>query len=249
MTDNIISKSTIEQVYKEYQTRYNISLPIIQNINYINDDGFWAKFNTGDLYNKEYILHINNDLVDKNKKFIKQVLFHEFTHLSDSLLFLHETLKNFTDIMNSYSEFHASKREMIERIEEVGENDITLQTEITHIGILTIDSFMDQSFNFMYRDLIKMSNNNSESNLFYDTNHIYYFYGYLSALKYFGVNYLVKIYEIPADFLIDIENIQKMLLDDTVNIDDIKSTYQKLVENIKKQCAFNQIMNNFKKRT
>lgn len=40
MTDNIISKSTIEQVYKEYQTRYNISLPIIQNINYINDDGF-----------------------------------------------------------------------------------------------------------------------------------------------------------------------------------------------------------------
>ena len=76
MTDNIISKSTIEQVYKEYQTRYNISLPIIQNINYINDDGFWAKFNTGDLYNKEYILHINNDLVDKNKKFIKQVLSH-----------------------------------------------------------------------------------------------------------------------------------------------------------------------------
>lgn len=244
MNSSNLNDIFIKQKYKEYQTRYNISLPNIQKINHTNDDSSWARFDTEDLYNTVYILHINNNLADKNEKFIKQVLYHEFTHLTDSLLFLKRSLKTFTDIMISYSEFHAAKREMVERIEEVKNNIISLQTEITHAGILTIDSFIEQSFNFMKNDLIKMSNNN-ESDLFYDTNHIYYFYGYLSALKDFGINYMVKIHEIPAEFLIDIDNIQKILLKDVINIDEVISTYQSLEKDIRRQFAFNQIMNKF----
>ena len=121
MSKNILNDLLIQELYKKYQFRYSISLPEIQKIVYRNNTNVWAYFKTEDLYNKRYILYVDSKLLKNRKQFIKQLLYHEFTHLADSMLFVDRTLKEFKYIMPSYSEFHASKREMIERIEQTNE--------------------------------------------------------------------------------------------------------------------------------
>lgn len=71
----------IKQTYKNFQKEYELNLPDIKSVEYDKNCNYWGQFNTKDLYNRKYILHISDDLMIKNKKFIKQVLYHEFTHL------------------------------------------------------------------------------------------------------------------------------------------------------------------------
>lgn len=148
----------IKQTYKNYQKENNLKLPDISEVKYDKTDEFWGKFNTQDLYNKNYILHICDDLLSENKKFMKQILYHEFTHLSDSLRFVDKSYKDFECIMQSYSEYHAAEVEMIERLNEI-EQPVTLSSDIYHIGILTLESFMRQTFEHLLRDTNNMSNN------------------------------------------------------------------------------------------
>lgn len=212
----------VKNKYDEYKIKYNIKLPSITDIHYTKNESFWARFNSPDLYNRIYILYIDESLLNENKKFIKQILFHEFTHLCDSLDILCKPIEEFKKIMISYSEFHASEREMIERLEETNENSLSLQTEIIHVGILTIESFMNQTYNFMCDDLIKMSNNDDLQSFYYNTSHIYYFYGYIRALHKFKIDYNFKL--IP-EFLSEISEIQNTLLQDEININKVLSDY------------------------
>ena len=244
MGNNTLDNILIEEIYKKYQSRYNISLPKIQNIKRVNNSEAWARFVSDDLYNKKYILYIDKDLLNKNKKFIKQILYHEFTHLADSLNFLNKTADEFKNIMSSYSEFHASKREMVERLEEIDDSsNISLHTEIIHAGILTIESFMGQSFELMKKDLVQMSSNTFE-NFYYNTNHIYYFYGFVKALQCFNIDYPINIFSLPSTFLLQIEEIQKILLSDNIIMDKLIVNHLKLEDTIKNQCIINKILNN-----
>lgn len=121
MANNIVFEIQVRQIREQYQKRYDISIPQIQKIIIQKNDNIWAKFQANDLYNKKYKLYINTNLLKMNKKFIKQILFHEFTHLRDSALFLNRDIEEYKNIMSSYSEFHASECEMIERLEEIEE--------------------------------------------------------------------------------------------------------------------------------
>lgn len=245
MGNNTLNNVLIEQLYKKYQSRYNISLPKIKNIRYTNNVTYWAEFNSNDLYNKKYTLYINKALLITNKKFIEQVLYHEFTHLTDSLKFLDKSIDEFKNIMISYSEFHASKREMIGRLEYVETNNITLNTEIIHAGVLTIESFMKQSFNLMKKDLVRMSNNTFE-NFYYDTNYIYYFYGFVKALQKFNLDYETNIFDLPTTFILQIKEIENILLDDVINIDNLCKAHLKLEDSIKNQCILNKVKKNIR---
>ena len=236
---NNVNDLFIQEMYKKYQAKYNLSLPSIDKICYVKDVDFWARFNSDDLYNKKYVLYVDANLLDQNKKFIKQILFHEFTHLSDSLDYLSYSIDDFKRIMTSYSEFNASKREMVERLEEVSDESISLQTEITHAGILTINSFMKQSYEFMIKDLKKMYDNNDLHDFFYDTSHIYYFYGYLSALHQFGIEYF---YAPASEFLLITMNIEKTLIQsESIDVEKVLSTYKDMEKAVKDQYKFNRI--------
>ena len=242
MNKSTINTAMIQQVYRTYQKKYNLSLPKITSIKYVNSKNFWAQFLSEDLYNQKYILYIDNSLLVRNKKFIKQTLFHEFTHLSDSLNFLNNNYEEFKIIMISYSEFHASKREMIERIEEVEENNVNLQTNITHEGILTIQSFMDQTFVHMKNDLEKMSKNKSLEHFFYETNNIYYFYGYVSALQKFNIAYNINVHELNIIFYTNIFEIQNNLLQKDIDIKNLVALHTKLIENIQNLYTINKMI-------
>lgn len=237
---NVTFNLLIEEIYQEYQTKYKVSLPKIDKVHFVSNQDFWAEFNASDLYNKKYELYIDSSLFDTNNKFIRQILFHEFTHLYDSLNYIEKTFDDYKKIMISYSEFHASQREMIERLEEVKTQDISLQTPITHIGILNLQSYMDQSYRMMCEDLKKMYNNDNEKEFFYNTSHIFYFYGYISALQKFKINYY---YTLPIEFMLQLIKIEDTLIkSDNIDNEKVISSYIELEKSVIDQYKLNQIL-------
>ena len=231
----------IQQIYNSYKQKYGMSLPEINNIKYIERAGFWARFQAEDLYNKRYILYVNQELIQTNKKFVKQVLYHEFTHLADSIRYLQEPFEKFRNVMSTYSEFNSSRIEMIERIEQVQNEPIDLKSEIIHVGILTIESFIEQSFELMKKDLKKMSDNTED--FWYNISHIYYYYGYIKALESFGIEYKTKTYLIPSKLMLEVTAIQNILLNDIVDIDALISAQLKLDDSIKRQYILKKMIN------
>lgn len=221
----------IKQTYKNFQKEYNLKLPDISEVKYDKTDEFWGKFNTQDLYDRSYILHICDELLSENKKFMKQILYHEFTHLSDSLQFLDKSYKEFENIMQSYSEYNAAKVEMIERLNEI-EPPITLSSNIYHIGILTLESFMRQIFEHLLKDTDNMCSNLQPENFSYDVDNIYHFCGYVKALQEYNIQYDYDLLKITPRYAIQCKNIFDCLLKDEIVIDDVYNTYQALEKSI-----------------
>lgn len=236
----------INKTYLEYQKKFDIMLPKINNVILSHNSNFWARFLANELYERKYDLYIDNDLLEQDEIFIKPVLFHEFTHVADSMEFINMDLKTYKAYMNSYSEFHAAKIEMKERIEQAIPDrknfSLSLQTEIMHTNRITIKSFMDQTFGFMKSDLLKMSKNSDISNFFFNTNHIYYFFGYYCALKECGITYKYNLYETAPEFIICINNIEKSLVNPSLDKKSVKEAHLKLEDTIKKQCVLNGIL-------
>lgn len=239
-------KEFINKIYSEYQIKFNIVLPKISNVILSHNNNFWARFLSHELYKRKYILYIDDGLLKQDVRFIKSVLFHEFTHVADCMEFINADFKTYRDYMSSYSEFHAAKIEMKERVEQAvsdkNNSFLSLQTEIIHTDKITIKSFMDQSFGFMKNDLFKMSKNADVSNFFFDTNHIYYFFGYYSALKEYEVTYKYNLYETAPEFIICINNIEKTLINPNLDTKSIIEAHLKLEDAIKKQCILNRIL-------
>lgn len=81
-------KKIIYKLYKEYNRIYH-QIPCLDNIQYIQGvPDAYAQFNSYDLYNKKYILYINPNLCSLNTSTIRRKLFHEFTHIYDSVFFI-----------------------------------------------------------------------------------------------------------------------------------------------------------------
>lgn len=240
--NNFENKSIITETYKDFQLHHNIQLPMLNEVKFVKEDSFWARFQSQELYNKKYILYVNEELFQKNNYFIEQTLYHEFTHLMDSLKFLSYDSDNFKKVMISYSEFHASEIEMLKRLEQV-EGDISLQSEIYHVGILSIQYFMTQSFEHLLKDLELMSNNSNIKNFYFNTNKLFYFFGYISALKQYKIDYDFNIYKVPSLFLNVCIKLNSMIINNLYSIDDIINLYKKLESDIKMNCLINQIIN------
>lgn len=243
MSSNLQNDLMIQEIYKKYQIRYSISLHRIQKIIYVSNKDSWAYFKTEDLYNKRYVLYVNPQLLNNGKRFIKQLLFHEFTHLTDSLLFTDKTLKEFKYLMTSYSEFHASKREMIERIEQTNEKNITLQTKVAYMITSTIEDEMKLAFEVMMKDLHRMYTSKWSEDFHFDTKSIYYFFGYISALKKFSINYPIRITDFIQGFMPEMTAIYTSFSNTNIIPDEVMLRYAQL-ENavVKKAIANDQII-------
>lgn len=214
-------------------------MPEIQKIVYRNNTNVWAYFKTEDLYNKRYILYVDSKLLKNRKQFIKQLLYHEFTHLADSMLFVDRTLKEFKYIMPSYSEFHASKREMIERIEQTNEKNITLKTNVNYIITATIEGEIKLAFDIMMDDFRKMYTSKWNTNFYFDTKSIYYFFGYVMALKEFGIDYPVKISDFIQCFMAEMTSIYLAFSLKNINVDEVLLRYAQLENAVVKNAIAN----------
>lgn len=103
---------------------------------------------------------------------------------------------------------------------------------------------MTHSFEKMKNDLYKMANNNSTKKFFFECRRIFYFYGYVSALKFYGIKYETRMNDLPPCFLMQIQEIQKILFAESINIGKLLDSCMNLEANIKKQCILNIISNN-----
>lgn len=104
-----MNKEYIENLFKEYNNNY-FKIPEIQQYIEIQDNYVAGKFNSVDLYNQIYTLEISNNLNESDGS--KAILFHEFTHVYDSLQFLKYPFEDYKKLMYVYSEVHASEVEM-----------------------------------------------------------------------------------------------------------------------------------------
>lgn len=101
---------TLEQInnevdlYNEY-TGYNI--PQIHKVFYGDFSKYEANVKTTDLYFGKYIIYISNIINRYHTEYQKSVLWHEFTHISDYILYKERYSEYIDDIMKSYSEAHA----------------------------------------------------------------------------------------------------------------------------------------------
>ena len=62
MKNNLKNELLIKEIYKKYQIRYNVPLPEIHNIVFLDKSNSWASFSQKNLFNKCYILYVDAQL-------------------------------------------------------------------------------------------------------------------------------------------------------------------------------------------
>lgn len=101
----------IFNIYNEYKDKYpDIKYPELteDNLSYANDVNFWFEFSGKELYKNNYNLVICMKVFCLKDEYIKSMLFHEFTHLHDSIILKKLPFNKYKDIMASYSEINAA---------------------------------------------------------------------------------------------------------------------------------------------
>lgn len=132
-----INKNKILAVYKEYKEQFRLDM--IEIVPKVTDAsaGEMAYTDNEQLINcinnkMPVTLYYNEKLFGCSKEYIKAILYHEFTHISDCYNFVGYEYSNF--LMSTYSEYNAMKREFFMRCSEqlvpldykiLGENEKT----------------------------------------------------------------------------------------------------------------------------
>ena len=184
-------KKIIYKLYKEYNRIYH-QIPRLDDIQYIQGvPDAYAQFNSYDLYNKKYILYINPNLCSLSKNTIRQKLFHEFTHIYDSVFLLNQDIESFKQLMKIYSEINASETEMAELIltqhKPYSLNKI-ISCDLNDFEELTLEEYVTLSAIQLINEfkIIDIKSDLENDDLL-DCVELYYFIGELKALKNFGL--------------------------------------------------------------
>ncbi|AMJ42346.1 hypothetical protein [Anaerotignum propionicum] len=106
---------TIEEINIEIEkfcksTSYKI--PPIKHCLHVNSDDFIAQVRRNNEIENGYELLISNDIYKYKKEYQKAVLWHEFTHMYDSLKFKDESKIVFDAMIKTFSESHATTVEL-----------------------------------------------------------------------------------------------------------------------------------------
>lgn len=230
-------KNFVDECRNEYCKEFT-EIPNIEDVQFGKLNNVYAYFLKEDLRNKKYILYISFDIIELPNISIKSILFHEFTHVADSLSFGEYNDEDFADIMFTYSEMHGSEIEMEKTISVL--NQINPRATICHgEGLLTIDSFIKQSFNHVKNAFIEIQKSKCSDD-FYDISNLFYHIGYLKALRKYNVNYNFKFYEIVQDFMIHTYDLSEALLKDNVDYRYVIKLYRNLNDSIIRTIRLNE---------
>lgn len=242
---NEVIELQVKLSWMKYCKEY-VTIPNIQQIKLINDDDdSLGRVYATDLYKKSYILYVKEEIFKYPDTSIDAILFHEFTHITDSLLYLKNDYQSFKDILSTYSEFHASKVEMEQLLKSVTDDKISGNSEITfNDGILTINSLMNQAFNHIVNGFAIISKDTIES-----MRNIYYYCGFSKTLKLINLVYDFNYLKINPEYMLFCKNISDELNNDSdINIKNIIKIENKILEHIRSESLYNNVIENFKLR-
>lgn len=224
-------KETIELLRTKY-TLLIQDLPKIESIEESTDPSCIAQFLSEDLYNRKYILYVNPNIERECLQFKESILFHEFTHMADSIKYLDLSLKDFRDFIFVYSEVHASEIQMDRMLETQERRPYSLDQQIIHEGYIRLKSWMDQTLNHVIKEFTLPETSVPQSNS-YDLRDLFYFIGYLKSLQKHNIAYTYDYSQIPH--LNDAFNkITDLLLSKESNSDIIILHYKELELEIKR---------------
>ena len=150
-----------------------------------------------DLYNKRYILYVNNYINSQPKELVEQIIFHEFTHVYDSLIFIKYEVTDFKKLMNIYSETHASEIMMDKLIKTQKVKPYSLNGLVTYNICLPLESFMNQTYDFLKQEFIFNKTNILQCG--YNYKKFYYYVGYIISLHKNNINYMYNFDDIDKD--------------------------------------------------
>lgn len=224
---NLFIKLQYERYCKEIR-----KIPKLKSVIVVNNFDDWAKFESEDLYKCNYILYIDSELENEPNEFIEQILFHEFTHISDSLRFKMFSFEKFKSIMKIYSEIYASKIQMDRMLLTESHKPYTLDQEVVYGGILTLKSFMDQTYDKLKSEFMIPEGFITTTNLKFDLNKLYYYIGFLKSLKSNNIKYVQQLNEIKV-FGNLFKEVCDYVLNNKVNIDVLYKYEKELTKLIK----------------
>ena len=192
-----MTKEKIEQKVYEYLEQYSDKYyPISKiDIEIIDSLDVWAKFDALTLYEGKRILKINPDLFNQNESFVKEILYHEFTHLQDAFNFFTYDRESFKRLMMIYSEVHATEVQM----------DIILSTKvgntITTFEELDLTYYMNISLHCMEDQFIYKCDKITLDTIKFSYREFYYFIGKLISLNKHNIEYTYEFSdELPTVF-------------------------------------------------
>ena len=224
-------KYTIKLFRNKY-CRNVCEIPELEDIKELHNENTMAQVITGDLHDKKYILYIHSDLAYSNANYMEQILFHEFTHISDSIQFLNYNIVKFKDIMQIYSEIHASEIQMNVMLSYSKSNVYNLnQDVIFNKGMLKLQSFMKQSLDHAMREFSSYGSN--------DILNTYYFIGYLNSLKKHGIEFKYKYKNIRPELIESFQLITNSILNNTYTYNELLKTHRYLLTLVQKPIPVN----------
>lgn len=175
-----IEECEVQQWYKEYQKIVKLAMPII-NVKFYDVEGNDWNGHAYHQYDETngHIITIEHLLFKHNKRYFKDVLFHEFTHVLDYIY--KDKVEPFS--YTAFTEIHASFIKLasafnIDWTSEIQERLSLKDTLVVFNEQRTIQRFIEVYFDelFGYFEKFKTEKNNKISSIF---QHVLYCFGYL----------------------------------------------------------------------
>lgn len=220
--NNKVLKGFIRDIINQYNIEYNTDLNI-ESIVIRKDGSSEAKFLIYDLYTHKYTMYVDEGIWNYRNEYIIAIIYHELTHAADSKKI--ETLpeNEFSEILKIYSETHASQIQLEKMLSYCKEKKLT-STLYFKDGEILIEYFMQQSFEKIIEQINNLLDENNiipleDNDIIYA---VYYFSGYLLALKNNDMDYIPNFSNIPERYRPLITEIIEYLSNEQCNKYDIK---------------------------
>lgn len=212
-------KETIKLFCEEYKNLYNldvtpeIKLRRIKPVAYINGK---------EAYDGIYKIYVNRKYIAHNIVYMRAALYHEMTHIADSIIFKNLPYDEFLKIMSTYSEVHASEIEF-EALLEYRSMPITPKTMI--YSVITTKTIEDEIKGYITQ--FKLD--------FYSKtfNYLFYTIGKIRTLQKYGLDYEREFLYMISEFEFIHEYIKLILHSDDIDCETILKIFDILQEHRK----------------
>lgn len=230
-------KKQIEFQWLKYNKFIN-KIPQIESVKESSENISWAYFKSDDIYSQKYILYVDPKLEETYDEFIEQILFHEFTHIYDSLKFKGINKENFNELMNIYSEIHASQIQMDRMLLTQSTKPYSLDKQITCEKKVILKSYMEHSLYKLEQEFATPQEKITPENLKYSQKQLFYFIGNLSSLKNNGIEFNYSYLNMDEKFTPLFYEITNYVLNEDIDAKTIIQYSQQLTALIKDTIKF-----------
>ena len=186
------AKKTVYKTLDEYNNIFNTNLKL-DDVVFIKDPNFLdsACIKADEIYyNHKYILNLRQSLFDRDEHFSKAILFHEFTHMCDTVLFMDYPELQHKELMKIYSETHATEIET-DIILAYQKKPYSLDKDIWYTDRFPLREYLKISLNVV-KDMFTLPDGIlNEQNAPFDYFELYYYIGKIRSINKHGLNYYI----------------------------------------------------------